>query len=308
MAASPTRRAHSSSAVFMDTVVTLESDAVMSDEAWHEATTRAFGWFAKVEARCTRFDPTSDLGLLAGVVDTPMRVSEIAFAALEFALRLAEATGGAFDPTVGATLEARGFARDYRTGTQITRALEQGVSFRDVEVDAESRTVTCRRPLALDLGAVAKGLAVDLAAAALEGCEPFSINAGGDLLVRGASPEDGAWRVGVRDPAEPTELVEVLRVRDASVCTSGDYERVSKSGATHIVAPSGARAGLERSDATRSVTVVAANTMLADALATAAFVLGPERALPLLAAEGAEALFVTASGRLIATAGLECFR
>ena len=116
------------------------------------------------------------------------RASPILFEAVRFALMVAEETGGAFDPTVGGRMAARGFNRHYLT-REVTGAPESddGVSFRDVEVDAHDRTILLRRPLTLDLGAVAKGLAIDMAARELQPFRNFAIDAGGDLYLEVAA-------------------------------------------------------------------------------------------------------------------------
>src|SRR6202012_896059 len=108
------------------------------------------------EVHCSRFDAASELRQLTIGRRTPASV--ILFEAVSFALMVAEETDGAFDPTVGGRMVARGFKRHYLTH-EITDALESGdgVSFRDVEINAHDRTILLRRPLTLDLGAVAKG-------------------------------------------------------------------------------------------------------------------------------------------------------
>ena len=100
----------------------------------------------------------------------PVPASAILFEAVRFALAVAEETGGAFDPTVGDRMEARGFDREHRTGRVVpaTIAPDAGVSYRDVQLDSAHQTITLRRPLTLDLGAVAKGLAIDAAARELQ--------------------------------------------------------------------------------------------------------------------------------------------
>ncbi len=96
---------------------------------------------------------------LATQVGVPVRVSTILFEAVQFAWAVAEATEGAFDPTVGYAMESLGFNREYRTGQTIRTPLDSNsaVSYRDVRLDAERQTITLLRPLILDLGAVAKG-------------------------------------------------------------------------------------------------------------------------------------------------------
>src|ERR1700689_5213575 len=101
----------------MGTLVTIE--VVRSGEHTDEvaaAMDRAFGWFHEIEERCTRFHPRSELMQLCSCSGVPVPVSAILFEAVRFALMLAEETGGAFDPTIGHRMEARGFNREHRTG------------------------------------------------------------------------------------------------------------------------------------------------------------------------------------------------
>lgn len=239
-----------------------------------EAVERAFAWFDRVEECCTRFDAASEVMRLAAQVGVPVPVSTLLYQAVQFALAVAEESGGAFDPTVGYAMETRGFNREYRSGREIRTARDCGGagSYRDVRLDPERHTITLLRPLVIDLGAVAKGLAVDLAARELFSFENFAINAGGDLYLGGRNPESEPWSIGIRHPRSDAELVEVVRVSNRAVCTSGDYEKRGADGVHHILDP---RTGAS-TNGVASVTVIAPTAMLADALATAAFVLGPE--------------------------------
>ena len=176
-----------------------------------EAVERAFAWFDRVEECCTRFDSGSEVMRLAAQAGVPVPVSTLLYEAVQFALAVAEESGGAFDPTVGYAMETRGFDREYRSGRQIRTALDCGrtsldcgrsVSYRDVRLDPERKTITLLRPLVIDLGAVAKGLAVDLAARELSPFENFAINAGGDLYLGGRNPDSEPWSIGIRHPRQ----------------------------------------------------------------------------------------------------------
>jgi FAD:protein FMN transferase len=271
----------------MGTVVSIEVDAP------EPAIERAFGWFREVEACCSRFDPASELRQLSS--GEPQAASAILFEAVRFALLVAEETGGAFDPTVGGRMAARGFNRHYVTGETGQAPDSEDVSFRDVLVDAQHRTIVLRRPLTLDLGAVAKGLAVDAAARELQPFRNFAIDAGGDLYFGGCNPHGESWIAGIRHPRIPTALIDRLRIADCAVCTSGDYER-----GLHILDARDNRAV----HPVASATVVAPSAMLADALATAAFVLGPEEGIALLTRMGVEGLLVTTDLQCHRTQGL----
>jgi FAD:protein FMN transferase len=270
----------------MGTVVSIEVDA---PEA---AVTQAFEWFHQVEAVCSRFDQTSELRQLP--VGTPTRASPILFEALRFALQVADETDGAFDPTLGSRMAARGYNRNYITGNIIDASGADDVSFRDVVLDADHHTILLRRPLTLDLGAVAKGLAVDAAARELMPFRDFCIDAGGDIYVGGRNPAGAPWSVGIRHPRRRDEIMDRFQVSDCAVCTSGDYER-----GAHILDA--------RNDAAvvrlASATVIAPNAMLADALATAAFVLGPEHGIALLDRMGVQGLLITPQLEQLRTKG-----
>ena len=268
-----------------------------------EAVERAFAWFDRVEECCTRFDSGSEVMRLAAQVGVPVPVSTLLYEAVQFALAVAEESGGAFDPTVGYAMETRGFNREYRSGREIRTALDctrtaldcgSSVSYRDVRLDPERKTITLLRPLVIDLGAVAKGLAVDLAARELFSFENFAINAGGDLYLGGRNPESEPWSIGIRHPRSDAELIEVVRVSNRAVCTSGDYEKRGADGGHHILDP---RTGAS-ANSVASVTVIAPTAMLADALATAAFVLGPADGIRLFDRLGVNGLIFSIPGSI----------
>jgi len=268
-----------------------------------EAIERAFEWFNRVEECCTRFEARSEVMQLANHVGVPVRVSTILYEAVQFALAVAEESEGAFDPTVGYAMETRGFNREHRTGKTIRTPLDSSisVSYRDVRLDADRRTITLLRPLILDLGAVAKGLAVDLAARELRPFKNFAIDAGGDLYLGGCNPDGEPWSIGIRHPRNNHELIDSLRLSDRAVCTSGDYERRSaKQSGHHILDP---RTG-SSANAVVSVTVIAPNAMLADALATAAFVLGPAEGMQLFDRLAVDGLIISPGLERYATRGM----
>ncbi len=286
------KESHVFSEILMDTLVTIE---VVDDRPNAECADRideAFSWFRKVEEVTSRFDPQSELMHLCHEVAVPVEASPLLFRLIEFALAVAEESQGAFDPTVGRELEARGFDRNYLTGARVSSLPDAttACTYRDVVIDKKHCCVTLLKPMVIDLGAVAKGLAMDLAGQALAGCDGYAIDAGGDVLVHGPSLEDAAWRIGIQHPRQTDALLAALSVSDSAVCTSGDYERPGPSteGGHHIIDP---RTGRSPSEAV-SVTVVAPTAMVADALSTAAFVLGPDRGIEFLEQNGVEGLII----------------
>jgi thiamine biosynthesis lipoprotein len=126
------------------------------------------------------------------------------FSALRFALHVAAASGGAFDPTIGAVVSEAGFNRNYRTGELAVAAGSPDGSYKDVLFGPGMTTVRLLRPLQLDLGAVAKGLAVDLAARELAPAPE------GRLLIVGA---------GVQGRAHLEAFAQGLGVREVRVAS-----------------------------------------------------------------------------------------
>jgi thiamine biosynthesis lipoprotein len=281
--------------IAMDTVVTIQVVTDHEEATVRPALQRALKWFARVEQACSRFDPNSELRQLLARPRESVQVSPLLFEAVRFSVYLARATGGVFDPTMGGALEQHGFNRHYITGQILTSPdIDNSATFRDVRLGA-GRAITLRRPLVLDLGGVAKGLAIDLASCELFGFDNFCVEAGGDLFAGGHNSECQRWRIGVQDPRDPEALATTLHVSNRAVCTSGDYQRKSRDGAGHhLLDP---RTG-QSAAGLASLTVIAPTAMAADGLATAAFILGLERGTQLLEQSDVAGVFITPSGEI----------
>jgi thiamine biosynthesis lipoprotein len=282
--------------VLMGTVVEitlLDAGAGIDPEAAMEA---AFSAMAEVEALMSAHrddSETAQLNVAAGTLEVSAATAEV----LELGLRVAAASAGAFDLTLGRLKALWGFdghGPRVPSDPEIAAAL-QGIG--PASLRLEGRRVTKGdAALRIDLGAIAKGYAVDRAIAALQaaGVRHASVNAGGDLRLLG---DHGGrpWRIGIQHPRDPQGVLVTLELADAAVVTSGDYERFFEVEGVryhHLLDPRDGRPA----DACRSVTVVAVTAAEADALATAAFVLGPEAGRRLVEDWGGMALFVAADG------------
>ena len=225
---------------------------------------------------------------------------------LETAMEISRATSGAFDPTMGELVYLWGFGRDQPT---LPEPEEIKDALKRTGYDKLPTGQCCPAGLEIwfDLGGVAKGYAVDEAVAFLQerGIKAGIVNAGGDLRSFGPRPGRGKWKIGVQDPNDPQALAGVLEVKEAAVATSGDYQRYFEEGGLryhHILDPSTgypARTGL------KGTTVIAHDCATADALATAAFVLGPVKGLALLEnRKGVEGVLITEDGKILTTSGI----
>ncbi|MGE0599809.1 MAG: FAD:protein FMN transferase [Dehalococcoidia bacterium] len=292
--------------IAMDTTVIVETISALPASEVEARVERAFGWFTQVEACCSRFDPESELSRLCDRPGEPVKVSNLLGRALAFALAVAADSGGAFDPTIGDSMVRAGFSENYRSAEVVVPRSADRPNFQDVAFDSTGSEVTLLRKLTLDLGAVAKGLAIDLAARELEGLDGFVINAGGDMYASGINALGEPWAIGVRDPRDLDMLADTFYVGGAAVCTSGDYERTSAANPTrhHLLDP---RTRVS-AQAAASVTVIAPTAMAADALATAAFVLGPRDGMAFLERNGVDGLIITPDGERHETPDLEVYR
>lgn len=244
----------------------------------------------RVDRTMTRFDRNSDVGRVnAAPPGRPVRVAEATARVLEAGLRWAEVTDGRFDPCLGGAVEAWhvGRRREPLETDEIRRWAGKGL-WRSLELEPGpgGARVRLHRPEAsLDLGGIAKGHAVDRAAGALRrhGVRDGLVSAGGDLYALGVSGDGDPWEIGVRDPENPARHLEVLRVSDAAVATSGDYEAGFDHGGRryhHLLDPA---TGEPRRSPVRSLTVTAERCMAADAAATALFGTPAREAASLLA-------------------------
>jgi len=160
--------------------------------------------------------------------------------------------------------------------------------------------------MSLDVGAIAKGFAVQLAVDGLKsmGAEPFLLDVGGNIAAVG-KPPDGrdSWSVGIRDPFEADGgdgILETVRIDGASVVTSGDYQRyytVNGIRYSHIIDPE----TLMPAALYRSVTVIYGDSGVADMLSTALFILPYENGRAIAEKRGAAVVWVFADGTVISS-------
>jgi len=183
-----------------------------------------------VERTMTRFDDHSDIGRAnrlasrEAVAVTP----ETAFVVRE-ALRWADATNGMYDPAAGSIVRLWDVNHRHEPPPESRRERLKGRRFhRYVEVGMSRGADVLRfhdADVSLDLGAIAKGYAVDRAVDALRayGIAQAVVNAGGDLYALGSAPDGEPWQIGVRDPDDARRVAEMLHVSDAAIGTSGTY-------------------------------------------------------------------------------------
>ncbi len=291
--------------LLMGTVVAIQATGEDRQDL-EEAVEEAFDEIARIEALMSPYRSESDVAHISSS-EGPVEVSPETAEVIALGLDIGRRSGGAFDLTLGRLKELWGIEGDspgVPEPGEIARALV-GTGEGALLLDKEVVTRKDRGTL-VDLGGIAKGYAVDRAAAILQraGAVRASVNAGGDMVLVGR-PAGRPWKIGIQHPRRAGELLATLHLEEpAAVVSSGDYERFFEEGGRryhHLFDP---RTGYPAAGC-QSVTVVAGKAVLADALATAAFVLGPEEGLALLEqTPGVEGLLVTASGEVRSTPGL----
>ncbi len=248
------------------------------------AVNRAFAQIERVQALMSVHDEASEISRVnAGAFLRPMKVSDETFAILEGGLDLARASAGAFDFTIAPILAGWGLLPAH------LRRRTHG-NWRDVVLQ-RGRRIRFTRPLAIDLGGIAKGFAVDAAIASLRANNAVSasVNAGGDLRVFGPDP----IRIHLRHPVSAQPVSSPILLRHAALATSSPcFTRRQWRGRTisHLVDTENRRA-ITRNI---SVSVRARECWLADALTKV--VLGADSAIAtrLLEAYQADAFILSA--------------
>jgi thiamine biosynthesis lipoprotein len=252
-----------------------------------------------VDDRMSMFRPDSEVSAFnAAAPDKRILLSEELYRVLSAATDVSRWSNGAFDVTVAPLVERWGF------GTRAGRAVpaagviaadRRRIGWQSLMLSEDRSATKATVGLHTDLGGIAKGYAVDRAAAALDarGVEHYMIEVGGEVRARGINAEGRAWRIGVEEPdAMPQRARWIVPLAGRAMATSGDYRNYFIEDGrrySHEIDPaSGApiRHGL------CSVTVVADDCMQADALATALIVLGAERGKALAEASGVAAQFI----------------
>jgi thiamine biosynthesis lipoprotein ApbE len=263
-----------------------------------------------IDRACSRFRADSDLSRVNALAGgRAVRVAPLLVEALEVALRAAELTDGAVDPTVGAALALAGYDRDWRllepAGTEAAAIpvarirAEVRSGWRTIELDAVRSSVRVPRGIALDLGASAKAWAADRAARAVhEACRcSVLISIGGDIATAGTAPA-GGWRVHVTDDhrARPDAPGQTISIAGGGLATSSTATRRWRRGGStmhHIIDPA---TGAPARGAWRTVSVAAADCTDANIASTAALVLGDESAVAWLAQRSLPARLVDHRG------------
>ena len=287
----------------MNTYMTFTAYGEGAEDALVDARVRV----EEVEALWSVTDEGSEIYRANHSGGEPVNVSEETAELVSFAFEMAEKTEGALEPTIYPVLQAWGFTTDTK---QVPSQEEINALLGDVgheKITLDGTLLTVPEGMELDLGAVGKGYAGDLAAEAVRarGIECAILSLGGNIQAVGSRPDGTDWRVGLRSPWEDGTL-GVLRVSDQAVVTSGGYENYfeDEDGNVywHILDP---ETGYPAKSGLLSVTIICPQGRMGDALSTALFVMGPQKAEEYWRENGDfEMILVTEEGEILITEGV----
>lgn len=217
------------------------------------------------------------------------------------ALTIAKDTQGALDPTIYPVVEAWGFTKDHQQVPSPEALADALARTGWTRARLDGRTLTLEPGMEIDLGAVGKGYAGREAGRVLReaGVTNAILSLGGNIEAVGAKPDGSPWKVGLKAP-DSEGYAGMIAVKDAAVVTSGSYERyfTDEQGRRyhHILDPA---TGRPAENGLLSVTVVGPDGLVCDALSTALFVMGKDRAAAYWRARGDFAMILIEEGRRV---------
>jgi thiamine biosynthesis lipoprotein len=289
--------------LLMGTIVQIKvpAGANGSSAKIEEAISKAFAEILRVESVFSAYDAASEISKINRLTKgEELKISAEAFYLIDKAMAYSDRTGGAFDITVKPLIDIWAKAKaDGKVPSEIEiKSAMEKVGSSAIILDKSRFSIVFAKPgMAIDLGGVAKGYAVDRAIKTLKesGIKSAIVHAGGDMYCLGSRSGDKSWKVGIQHPRNERAITYELEVKNKSVDTSGDYERyftIGEKRYSHIIDP---RTGMPIGDDVVSVTVVADDPAIGDIYSTALSILG-EDGLRLAKEKGIDAAMVRKNG------------
>lgn len=288
---------------FFDTINIIQADC--SQKTLEAAMERC----AYFHALLNRFDESSDIGRINGAKGRPTRVSPHTIVLLTAGIGISEQSGGAFNLCIGPLTRLW----DFKSATPRIPNREEVDIARGLcdwhAVHIEDDTVTLPEGMDIDVGGIAKGYITDQVAAFLraEGVEHALLNFGGNIVAIGPRPDGEPWRIGLQTPGGEIGRAHwgVVSIQDESIVTSATYARhfeIDGEHYHHILDP---RTGYPVKNKLHAVTARGKESLFADGVSTACFVMGAQEGANLAAGYGIETAFLTEEYRVQYTQGMQ---
>jgi len=279
------------------------------EEASKKAALQAFQEIKRIEQLMSPWVGPSDVTRLNRSAGKEwVKISPETLEVIQRSQKISGLSEGAFDITIAPLTQLWRKARERGappSSEEVKKILDL-VSYRNLLIQSDGKVFLKKKGMATDLGGIAKGYAVDRAFKTLTslGYKNLIVNAGGDLRAGGLK-NNQLWSIGIQNPRLPEKVMATISVSDSAIATSGDYEKFffhQGKRYHHILNP---KTGFP-ADGCQSVTILSKDGMTSDGLATAVFVLGPEKGYALCQKIGGlECLIMDGEGKTVMTPGLQ---
>jgi len=308
-----TQKADPVSATFYvyDTVATIK---IYDEKATEQNIDEIRDLLAKIDLELSRTNPKSDLYKVnAAAGKEAVKVSQGTFDVVKKALEYSKVTNGLLDPTIGPLINLWDIGHEDAKvpAKDLLEHARKLTDYRKVAMDEANRTIKLEKPgMVLDLGSIGKGYAADQVSLYMQkhGLNSALINLGGSSIVAvGGKPGGADWNVGLQDPDKTRgSQLGTIKINNETIDSSGVYERYFMQDGVryhHILDP---RTGYPTQNGLMSITIVSDNATDADALSTAAFVMGLKDGMAYIEKQkGVEAFFIMDDNKIYATSGLK---
>lgn len=266
-----------------------EISAVADDEEWaYERIDEAVEEIRRIEKILTTYRDDSETNLInqnAGI--NPVKVSREVFHLIERSIRISDLTQGSFDITYGSIDKSLwNFDKNMKSLPDPAKAkkMVRLINYRNIILDHHEQTVFLKeKGMRIGFGGIGKGYAAEMAKNVMKknGVTSGIVNASGDLTAWGNQPNGSPWTIGIAHPDAAHMPFSYMNITDMAVATSGNYEKyvvIDKKKYSHTINP---RTGLPVRGI-KSVTIIAPNAELCDALATPVTIMGINAGLHLI--------------------------
>jgi len=266
-----------------------EITVVADNKYWaDECINDAVNEIKRIEKLLTTFDDdsqTNQINRMAGI--QAVKVDREVFGLIQRSLRISDVTQGAFDISYGSIDKSLWNFDKTMTSLpdrETARSMVRLVNYKNILLNDRECTVMLKeKGMRIGFGGIGKGYAAEMAKNLLKkkGVQNGIVNASGDLTAWGLQPNKLPWTIGIIDPGKPDEIFSYLNITDMAVATSGNYEKyvlIDGKKYSHTINP---KTGLPVTGI-KSVTIIAPNAEIADAMATPVTIMGIKAGLDLI--------------------------
>lgn len=304
-----TAKAHTKTLILMGSRFEITAISPSDSIAW-QAINAAETEIRRIEKLISSWDPnsqTSQINRAAGI--SPVKVDEELFQLIRRSQKISQLSGGAFDisfASINKIWRFDGSMEMLPDSSEVAQSVAN-INWRNIKLQPDSLQVFLgQEGMRIGFGGIGKGYAANRAKAIMlrMGITSGLVNAGGDLIAWGQRADNSPWSIGIAEPQNPAAIFARLEINNQAVVTSGNYEKnVVFDGKryAHIIDP---RTGWPVQEL-KSVTIICPDAELADGLATAIFVLGPQQGLHLVnQLKGIQCLMITTDNQILQSEGL----